>query len=40
MDDREKISESAERSGNEAPGGGSERRSLSSFCIRRLSLAA
>lgn len=43
MVDKEKKSVvvlAAERSGNDAPGGGSVRRSLSSFCIRRLSLAA
>lgn len=32
--------EEEERRGKEAPGGGSVRRSLSSFCNRRLSLAA
>lgn len=32
--------EDEERSGKDAPGGGSVRRSLSSFCNRRLSLAA
>lgn len=32
--------EEAEREGKEAPGGGSVRSNLSSFCIRRLSLAA
>lgn len=31
--------EEAEREGKEAPGGGSVRSNLSSFCIRRLSLA-
>lgn len=38
--EKEERSESEEREGKEAPGGGSVRRSLSSFCIRRLSLAA
>lgn len=40
MVDKEDKSESAERNGNDEPGGGSVSRSLSSFCIRRLSLAA
>lgn len=40
MEDNEGRSESGERKGKEAPGGGSVRRSFSSFCIRRLSRAA
>lgn len=36
----EESDEGSEREGRETPGGGSEARRLSSFCIRRLSLAA
>lgn len=36
----EESEEGLEREGRETPGGGSEARRLSSFCIRRLSLAA
>lgn len=39
MEVREEAEESSERVGKAAPGGGSVRRSFSSFCIRRFNLA-